>query len=176
MELVSASAGNLNRGFHCGRNSDYEEGAAFGLVLTSDLATVIADNTPDGAETQTCPFADGFGGIERIENTERIANATAIIRELQEEIRTLAVYGDFQSTSAGFFKGIHGILDDFNEGLKELVGVALHARRTGFHREFDPDFATGAAQFQHLGGTLQEHAHIDQDLVAGDCWAKRGSR
>ena len=32
-----------------------------------------------------------------------------------------------KQASTGFFQRIHGILDDLDKGLEQLVGVALHA-------------------------------------------------
>ena len=44
---------------------------------------MILDHAIHSAQSQAGAFADGLGGIEGIENSQRLANARAVIGELQ---------------------------------------------------------------------------------------------
>ena len=128
------------------RNSDDEERAAFGLVLAGDVAVVILDHSIDSAEAEAGAFADRLGGVEGIEHALRFANAGAGIGELQHDIVALVLGGNFQGSTAGFFQSVHGVLDDLDEGLEKLVGIALNPWKIG--REWrDPrgSYSRGAA-------------------------------
>ena len=86
---LSRASGDL-RGRFCRGNSKHEHRAAFGLVLASDLSAVILDHAIYGAEAQTSAFADGLGGVEGIENPQRVANAGAGIGKLEHGFFALA--------------------------------------------------------------------------------------
>ncbi len=113
------------------RESHYEQRPAFAFVLAGDLAAVILNHAIHRAQPEPRTFSHRLGGIERIENPLRFANPRPSIRKLQHGLFALALCGNFQGPPPVLFQCVHGVLDDLDKRLKQLVGVALHPRRIG---------------------------------------------
>src|SRR5579863_1817779 len=142
---VAGGSRHLHGWFLRGGELYDEEGAAFGPVLASNLAVVFLNDAIDCAQTEAGAFADWFGCVEGIEDALGLADARAGVGELQHGLAAQPVGDDFERAAAGFFQRVHGILDDLDEGLKQLVGVALHAGKVRRNRHTDTDFAGGVA-------------------------------
>src|SRR5208337_626183 len=70
--------------------SNFKHGTAFGPVVASDLSLMVLNNAVSGTESETGAFADRLGGVERIEDALRIAQARAGIGELHDHFVGLA--------------------------------------------------------------------------------------
>src|SRR3954469_22180652 len=151
---VAGSSGHLSRRFLRGGELHNKKRAAFGLVLASDLAAVFLNDSIDRTQAEAGTFADGLGCIEGIEDAFGLANTGTGIAELQYGLAAEAVPDDFQRAAAAFVQRVHGVLNDFDEGLKQLVGVALHAGEAGRDRGCNANFPGSITGLQHLGGTL----------------------
>ena len=109
--VLASGAGGLWSGLGDCRQLQGEQRAALRFVVAGDLATVILHDAVGSAESEPRAFADRLGGIERIENTLRIANAGTCIGKLHHHVGFLALGEDLQQ-AAGCAHGIHGIFDD----------------------------------------------------------------
>src|SRR4051794_14328155 len=72
--LIAGGSGDVRRGLLRGRELHDEQCAAFGLVLASNLAAVLLDDSVDGTQSKAGAFADGLGGVEGIEDALGLAN------------------------------------------------------------------------------------------------------
>ena len=79
---------------------------------------MILNYAIDRAEAEAGAFADGFGGVEGIENALRVANAGTGIGKLEHGFLAWR-WAVISEASAGFLQGVHGIVDDLDEGLEK---------------------------------------------------------
>src|SRR5713101_10014533 len=121
------------------RERNAEAGAAFRPVETGDLPAVLLDQSVANAQTEPGALAHRLGGVKRIEHQLRLLYAGARIAELDHYIRALAHRANGQHAAAHFFHRIHGVADDVEENLQQLIGVAANAGQDGFGLQFDPD-------------------------------------
>src|ERR1700693_1327313 len=76
--------------------------SAFGAVVAGDLSLVVLDYAVGGAESETGPFADRLGGVERIEDAFGIAQAGAGVGELDDHFVAFAPERDLETPAADF--------------------------------------------------------------------------
>ena len=75
------------------------------------------------AQGETDAGAAGLGGEEGHEHVGSVLNAGAIVEHPDVELRILAGPSDFGARAA-FEDGVGGVVDEIDEKLLELVGVA----------------------------------------------------
>ena len=97
----------------------------------SDQAFVILHHPIDGAQSQACAFADGLGGIERIEYAMRLFNARAAIGKLQHNLLAANLGTDPDQAAANVLHRVQRVLDNLDECLEQLAAIAPDFRQVG---------------------------------------------
>src|SRR5215467_5572890 len=159
------------RFFSAGQANE-ELGAAFGLVATGDVTPVVLNDTVDGAEAEAGAPANRLGGVEGIENPLRVAQARTRIGEAQPGFAVLTPGGNFEQSAARFGERVHGVLNDFDENLEDLVGVGQHAGKICFQRKPNLNLSGGAARLEQVRRALEENADVDEGLLPGGLLGK----
>ena len=65
---------------------------------------------------------------------------------------------DLERAPTRFLQRVQSIFHDLDEGLEQLVAVALDARQVCLDHSLDADFLIVPLQLAHLHAPLQEHA------------------
>src|SRR5713101_2173263 len=148
------------------RERNAEAGAAFRPVETGDLPGVLLDQSVANAQTEPGALAHRLGGVKRIEHQLRLLYAGARIAELDHYIRALAHRANGQH-AAHFLHRIHGVADDVEENLQQLIGVAANAGQDGFGLQFDPDVFAAEIQPAEMHGAVHHRIAIDHRPLRG---------
>ena len=124
---------------------------------------MVLHDTVGGAQAEAGAFADGLGGVERIEYPFRFADAGTGVGELDHGIGSMAERGDLERASADLGQRVHGVFHDLVKRLEQLIGISGDARQLGLERNRDLDAIRGMFGFQHLGATLQQRCQVHRD-------------
>src|ERR1700733_1417330 len=119
------------------------------------------------AEAKASAFADGFGGVERIEDAARLANAGAGVGEFEDHFIALLASADDKRTTANFFHGVHGIAYNLQAALEKLIGVAPNAGKVGRDFRIPANASALEVQLFHLYRAACEGADVDERFVGG---------
>ena len=88
---------------------------------------MVLHHAVSGAKSKAGAFAHGLGGVERIEDALRIAHSGAGVGELNHHFAAFAPEVDLKAPAANLLQCVHGIFDDLQKRLQELIGIAEHA-------------------------------------------------
>src|SRR4029077_8818123 len=104
--------------------------------------------------------------VEGIKNTLWLAGGPPGMGELPHHLIALPPRAQGKGSTTNFFQGIHGVTNNCEAALEELIAVAPNARkiRRNLALYSNPP-AFHAKQF-HLQRTMQQGAHIQQFLFS----------
>src|ERR1700733_11598568 len=122
-----------------GRNVDAECRAALDTIGRYDPAAVLLKNAVANAEAEARTFADGFGGVKRIEDALGFDEAGAGVGEFNDDVAAFAHGFDGEHTAAVWLHGVNGITDELEKYLKQLIGVAADGGENAAMLRFDFD-------------------------------------
>src|SRR5580698_3807351 len=121
--LIRGGKGTLISAFACrrlrvrDRETQNEDSAALGAVVTGDLATMVLHYAIGGAQAKPGAFADRLGGIEGIKHALEFADTRPRIGEFQQHFTVVGLRANPKVPAAGFLQCVHGITDDFQAAL-----------------------------------------------------------
>lgn len=111
-------------GLECGLGkAETKESTATGRIAARNLPVVILDHAVRGAESKTGSFADWFGRIEGVEDASRFGDSWTRVGEFDNDVVVLNLNSDAESAAATFLHRVHGVGDDFEKTLQQLVRV-----------------------------------------------------
>jgi hypothetical protein len=99
---------------------------------------VLLDDAVADAKTETCSLPDGLSGVKRIKDAVWVGYAGTVISKLDAQAiaRDLSSNGDFPRR-ARFLNGIHGVVENIQKDLFELMKIPGSRRELGV--KFPPD-------------------------------------
>src|SRR6266446_3707453 len=147
---------------------DAERRAALGAVETGDLAAMIVDESIADAQTKPRALADGFRRIEGVEDQTRLADARAGVGEQNDYVSPFAQRAHGKRAAAYFLQCIHGVIDDVEEDLQQLIRVAADRGNGSTGLQFDADVLAAKIQTPELRRAGDDGIDVDQGtLLAG---------
>src|SRR5581483_2800903 len=137
-------------------------GAAFGSIIRRDVPAMLFHDPVTDAESKSGTFADALGRVERVEDTFRIFDTRAVIRKLRADVAVLQMNANPQLAAAPSLENrIHGIIDDIEKYLLDLMPIRHHHRR--FRRSFQRYLDVMALQ-----SVVAQRQRLDQHLPNSD--------
>src|ERR1700691_4398395 len=109
---------------------DQERGAAFWAIEAFDASAVFLHDAVADAEAEAGALADGLGGEERIEDLLGGFDAGSAIGKLDDQLAVVVRGANHQRAAADFFQRVHGIADQVEENLQNLIGIAENVRQS----------------------------------------------
>src|SRR5467141_3622481 len=144
---------------------DAERRAALGAVETGDLAAMIVDESIADAQTKPRALADGFRRIEGVKDQTRLADARAGVGEQNDHVSPFAQRAHGKRAAAYFLHCIHGVVDDVEEDLQQLIRVAADRGNGYTGLQFDADVLAAKIQPPELRRTNDDGVDVDQGTL-----------
>ena len=151
-----------------GRKNHAESAAAFGAIEAENLAAVFLNDSVADAEAEAGALADRLGCVEGVEDAFGFAKAGARVRKIEDDAAAFSAHADGERTSADGFHGVDGIVDQIEEDLEELVGVATHGGESAGIFDFDADFFVAQVELAELDGAGDDGAQVEKLFFGGD--------
>jgi len=133
---------------------------------------VILNNSVNSTDAKTSALADGLGCVEGIKDALGIAEARTVVRELEHDFVLLADAGDLEAAVTHSVESVHGIFDDLDKGLEQLVGVGADLGKVGLDEQAQLGLSSGTARLAHLSGTIDEDGKVYRSLLAWSLLSK----
>jgi len=130
------------------------------------------------ADAQTKPraLADGFRRIEGVEDQTRLADARAGVGEQNDHVSPFAQRAHGKRAAAYFLHCIHGVIDDVEEDLQQLIRIAADLGNGSAGLQFDADVLAAKIQTPELRRTGNDGVDVDQGTLLAGPWCAKLSR
>ena len=122
------------------------------------------------ADAQAKPgaFADGLGGIKRVENLVRLLQTGARIGEFDDEVSLFAQRADQQHTAAGRLHRVDRVADQVIENLQNWLGSPRTAGQHAAAFEFDSNILFAQVEIAELNRARENRVQVEQLFFSGD--------
>src|SRR5579863_4637563 len=150
--------------FCCNGNS-HDKGAplAVFVVAAEDFSTMSADDSIANAEAEARALGGLFGGVKRIEDALGVWDAGTVVGDSYFDVLIVAARVNHDASAlSGVLNGIVGVVQDIQEDLLQLLGIA-ECRGQVFVEVFDDLHAVaGKIVATKLDGLAQDVVDVNE--------------